>query len=116
VFAVPGSINSPRSRGCHSLIRDGATLVETIDDILQEIGQHAGCPSGAELSGGVTSSTEKTHAWFLKHMGYAPCTRDDLVKRSGLTSAEVSSMLLVLELEGCVELCPGGTYVRVTRS
>ena len=114
VFAVPGSIYSPQSRGCHDLIKKGVTLVESVDDILQEIGHHAGRRIGSQASPG--PHPDSSHAWFLEHMGYAPCTRDELVKRSGLTSAEVSSMLLVLELEGCVELCPGGTYVRVTRS
>lgn len=112
VFAVPGSINSPQAKGCHELIKKGVTLVESIDDILLE----TGCPPaaagmGAPLPGGEEAASE--HAWFLDHMGYEPCTRDELVKRSGLTSARVSSMLLTLELEGCVELCPGGTYVRV---
>lgn len=114
VFAVPGPINSPQSRGCHSLIRNGASLVESLDDIFREIGQYRHHP--AQVTCGQGSARVGEHAWFLDHMGYAPCTRDELVRRSGLTSGEVSSMLLILELEGCVELCPGGTYVRVTRS
>lgn len=114
VFAVPGSINAPQSRGCHELIRRGVTLVESIDDILRETGHFRGeRPRAASTA---APGAPHAHARFLEHMGYAPCTRDELVKRSGLTPAEVSSMLLVLELEGCVELCPGGTYVRVTRS
>lgn len=113
VFAVPGPIHAPQSRGCHELIRKGAALVESVEDILRETGRYDGNTRSGNTAAG---ATESAHAWFLEHMGYAPCTRDELVKRSGLTSAEVSSMLLVLELEGCVELCPGGTYVRVTRS
>lgn len=113
VFAVPGPISSPHSRGCHNLIKNGAQLAECLEDVLQEIGQYrlrapSPGPPGAAPGG--------EHAGFLGHMGYAPCTRDELVQRSGLTSGEVSSMLLVLELEGWVELCPGGTYVRVARS
>ncbi|HSH41995.1 MAG TPA: DNA-processing protein DprA [Arenicellales bacterium] len=114
VFAVPGPITSPQARGCHDLIRKGAALVESIDDILRETGHRAVIPAGARGTTG--PERVSPHAGLLKHMGYAPCTRDELVRRSGLTSAEVSSMLLMLELEGCVELCPGGTYVRVTRS
>jgi len=113
VFAVPGPITAPQSRGCHDLIRRGVTLVETVDDILRELGHYSGFSCDAN---GFTSNRDNANAWFLEHMGYAPCTRDELVRRSGLTSGEVSSMLLKLELEGCVELCPGGTYVRVTRS
>lgn len=113
VFAVPGPISAPQSRGCHALIRQGAVLVESVNDLLAEFGQY-------------TAPADDTHAppamgdgeqrGFLRHMGHAPCTRDELVARSGLTPAEVSSMLLRLELEGFVELCPGGTYARVTRS
>jgi DNA processing protein len=114
VFAVPGPINAPQSRGCHELLRKGATLVETVDDILEEIGHHSS--GGTHRGDTPIAESDSPHAWFLEHMGYAPCTRDELAKRSGLTSAKVSSMLLMLELEGCVELCPGGTYVRVTRS
>lgn len=115
VFAVPGPISSPQSRGCHSLIRSGASLVESLDDIFREIAQYHRNPAPGRHGPG-SSEYRGEHAWFLDHMGHAPCTRDELVRRSGLTSGEVSSMLLVLELEGCVELCPGGTYVRVTRS
>lgn len=114
VFAVPGSIHSPQSRGCHALIRKGVTLVETVQDILAELGHFSEQWHQADNTG--AQNTGHGYDWFLEHMGYAPCTADELVNRSGLTSAEVSSMLLRLELEGCVEMCPGGTYVRVNRS
>lgn len=114
VFAMPGSIQSPQSKGCHYLIKNGAALVESLEDILQEIGQFNNFQKCFEFPG--VDNKKNEHSWFLKHMGYAPCTRDELLKRSGLTSPEVSSMLLALELEGCVEMCPGGTYVRVNRS
>jgi len=112
VFAVPGSIFSPVSRGCHDLIRKGVTLVESLDDILGEVRQYSDAP----VSGGVDCRPDAAHSRFLEHMGWGACTPDELVRRSGLTSAEVSSMLLALELEGCVELCPGGKYVRVSGS
>lgn len=114
VFAVPGSIHSPQSRGCHSLIRKGATLVESVHDILAELGHFS--DRWRQTDNGGSQNSGHGHDWFLQHMGYAPCTPDELVNRSGLTSAEVSSMLLRLELEGCVEMCPGGSYVRVNRS
>jgi len=122
VYSVPGPINSPLSRGCHELIRNGATLAESMEDILHELKQYVRFPAPLQPSGipsGIPSGVKNNnneHAWFLDHMGYSPCTRDELVTRSGLTSGAVSSMLLMLELEGCVELCPGGTYVRVTRN
>ena len=118
VYSVPGPINSPLSRGCHELIRNGATLAESMEDILHELKQYVRFSAPLQPSGipsGIKNNNNE-HAWFLDHMGYAPCTRDELVTRSGLTSGEVSSMLLLLELEGRVELCPGGTYVRVTRN
>ena len=96
------------------MIKNGAVLVESLEDIVWEFGHYGRDTMPANPSR--TPESENPHNWFLDHMGYAPCTRDDLVTRSGLTSAEVSSMLLALELGGCVELCPGGTYVRVTRS
>lgn len=114
VFAVPGSIHSPQSRGCHALLRKGVTLVESVQDIIAELGHFSDRPQQASKSDSQDSG--HGHDWFLEHMGYAPCRPDELVNRSGLTSAEVSSMLLKLELEGCVEMCPGGTYVRVNRS
>lgn len=116
VFAVPGSVYSPQSKGCHALIKKGVTLVESLDDIFGELGGFAGCQRLPGASIPERHESVNCHAWFLDCMGFAPCTRDELVKRSGLTSAEVSSMLLGLELEGCVQLCPGGTYVRVNRS
>jgi DNA processing protein len=114
VFAVPGPITSPQSRGCHDLLRKGAALAESVEDILRETGHRIVALDNPRSATG--PENDSPHARLLEHMGYAPCTRDELVRRSGLTSAEVSSMLLMLELEGCVELCPGGTYVRVTRS
>ncbi|MGA8260732.1 MAG: DNA-processing protein DprA [Arenicellales bacterium] len=113
VFAVPGSIHSPQSRGCHDLIKNGARLVESLEDVFQELGQYSRHVAEAPRAG---SAVQAGHARFLDCMGYAPCTPDELVRRSGLTSGEVSSMLLVLELDGWVELCPGGTYVRVAGS
>lgn len=115
VFAVPGPISSPYSRGCHELIKKGARLLEDPEDVLEEIGQYCRCPPCVRSSAGSPSSPG-LNARFLDHMGFAPCTRDELVQRSGLTPGEVSSMLLRLELDGWVELCPGGTYVRIARS
>lgn len=114
VFAIPGSIHNPLARGCHALIRQGAKLVETAEDILEElrvisVGRHevAAPPPGP---GPGMPSTE--HAQLLDCMGFEDISIDQLVIRSGLTAAAVSSMLLILELEGWVISRAGGRYVR----
>lgn len=117
VFAIPGSIHSPLARGCHHLIRQGAKLVETAQDIIMELGPLAGSCQQA-----VTSSIPSTdepaqlgeeYAQLLEIMGFDPIPIDRLVVRSGLTAAEVSSMLLQLELGGRVASNPGGIYNRL---
>ncbi len=105
VFAIPGSIHSPLSKGCHALIKQGAKLVESAQDVLEEFGVSAAArapdaaPPGADL---------------LAHMGFDPCDIDTLVARSGLTAEAVSAMLLQLELEGKVGSLSGGLYQRVS--
>jgi len=103
VFAIPGSIHSPLSRGCHALIKQGAKLVESAQDVLEELGLHASVPA-PNLSG--------PPGGLLQHMGYDPCTVDSLVQRTGLTAESISAMLLTLELDGKVSSLPGGTYQR----
>ena len=119
VFAIPGSIHNPLTKGCHQLIREGAKLVETGNDILEEL---AGLiPSTAEKSGlaeqPVTTAVEldREYTRLLEIMGYDPVSVDTLVERSGLTTEEVSSMLLVLELQDHVASMPGGLYNRVDK-
>lgn len=109
VYAVPGSVLSPQSRGCHALIRDGACLVETEADIFAEL-RHLGL--AAPESRGPASTGEKPDA-LIDAMGYDPVTIDTLVNRSGLTADTVSSMLLRMELEGAVKAIAGGHYIRV---
>ena len=112
VFAIPGSIHSPLSRGCHALIRDGAKLVETLDDIVAELGPLAA--SAAPRAGASPPLTPDPDAeQLLKTLGYEPVSVEILVERTGLTAATVSSMLLQMELNGLVAVCPGGSYVRV---
>jgi DNA processing protein len=122
IFAIPGSIHNPMARGCHRLIREGAVLVETADDILRELGPLAA--AAAEGHGGDPLTTPETappgesgldpeYAELLDAFGYEPVTADILARRTGLTAAEVSSMLLILELQGHVGSAPGGRYTRV---
>ncbi len=126
VFAIPGSVHNPLARGCHRLIREGAKLVEQADDILEEIvdqiADQLRPPFAQERSNvdnagptamqnGAQSSLDEDYQRLLAAMGHAPVAVDTLVERSGLTADTVSSMLLILELEGRVSSAPGGAYM-----
>ena len=122
VFAIPGSIHNPLSRGCHQLIRQGAKLTETADDILMELDfsrflaprSGAGAdPAGTPADG---PGMDKEHKILLDALGFEPADLDELVARTGFTAQAVSSMTLILELEGHVKAAPGGRYSRVSRS
>jgi DNA processing protein len=123
VFAIPGSIHNPMARGCHQLIRQGAKLVETANDILEEL-----CIS-SENTVAYPQKTEKNthenlkdplqaldpdHQKLLKCLAYEPAGIDELVIRSNFTAAEIASMLLILELEGIVA-CQDGRFTCVTQ-
>jgi len=103
IFALPGSIHNPLARGCHALIRQGAKLVETADDILAEL---------RPLVGHMRSGVDNEYDALRKHLDFDPVTIDELEKRSGLTIDQLSSMLLILELHGEVESMSGGRYVK----
>ena len=113
VFAIPGSIHNPLARGCHALIRQGAKLVETAADVLEELGvfiEYVTQTPPPLPAGSDTPSSEQSQ--LLDYMGFDIITIDQLVARSGLTAAAVSSMLLILELDGRVVSQAGGRYVR----
>lgn len=109
VFAVPGSIHSPLSKGCHLLIKQGAKLVEGAQDILEEL--HMPAPASA-ADRGVPHLDARTQA-LLDQLGFDSCDIDTLSTRSGLASDVVSSLLTQLEIEGIVAAVPGGRYQRV---
>jgi DNA processing protein len=115
VFAIPGSIHNAMARGCHRLIRDGAKLVESADDILSELAPLMGHVLDADRQ--PTSSTSPTrvndpeYVKLLESLGHDPISVDELVAHSGLTIGQLSSMLLILELDGMVEKLSGGRYV-----
>lgn len=115
VFAIPGSIHSPLSRGCHALIRQGAKLVETAQDILEELGALAQFVAHAPpLSASARLPEDPRHAQLLELMGHDPVDMDTLIALSGLTAGAVSSMLLYMELHGLVETRPGGKVQRTS--
>lgn len=116
VFAIPGSIHSPLARGCHALIRQGAKLVETAPDILEELGALAGyiaAPTGA-FSIRTHVPPDPAQQELLELIGFDPVEMNTLVARSGLTPGRVSSMLLLMELHGLIEAQPGGRYQRTS--
>ena len=110
VFAIPGSIHSPLSKGCHGLIKQGAKLAESAQDILMELSGPLGITPQHPLPEAVEQKS--THP-LLDHLGYDPMSIDALVAGSGLTSETVCAMLLELELEGSVAGLPGGLYQRI---
>ena len=120
VFAVPGSIRNPLARGCHALIRDGALLVEEAGEVLAALGpalreQLNAPPPGAggePRDAGAAEFADPDYQRLLAALGHDPAAPDELIRRTGLPAASVSSMLLVLELGGHVSSCPGGRYCR----
>lgn len=113
VFAIPGSIHSPMSKGCHQLIKQGAKLVDSVQDIVEEL--HL-CP--ISLPEHHTDSTpvisKNAHAeLILNTLGFDPMHMESLVASTGLTVSEVSSMLMVLELEGKVASLTGGHFQKI---
>jgi DNA processing protein len=122
LFAIPGSIYSPLSRGCHELIRQGAKLTETPHDILSELNfsgffaDQPGAVPGHEKEVPGDTGMDKGHKILLDALGFDPADLDILVVRTGFKPEAVSSMMLILELEGHVQAAPGGRYSRVVRS
>ncbi len=117
VFAVPGSIHNPLARGCHMLIRQGAKLVETATDIIEELGPLLGSLAAADGTASndqaaTPGELDPEYHSLLEKMGFDPLPIDSLVTRSGLPAESVSSMLLLLELQGYVSSAPGGIYCR----
>jgi len=111
VFAIPGSIHSPQSKGCHALIRQGAKLVEAAQDILEEL--HAPGPT-AQLA--LTLDPTPPETGLLSHLGHDPVNLDTLQARTGLDTPHLQAELLDLELAGQVERLPGGLFQRVVRA
>lgn len=107
VFAIPGSIHSPLAKGCHALIKQGAKLVESAQDILEELG-YAVAPAVREE---IAISPEQSPV--LEHLGFDPVDFETLQQRSGLAASALNTALTSLELSGQVESLPGGRWQRV---
>ncbi len=120
VFALPGSIHSPQSKGCHHLIKEGAKLVESVRDILDELPR---LPSTLAASGDSKLRSIPDATQFLdeesyklwQNMGNAPVSMDRLAKLNALTLREVASLLTLMELAGHVALLPGGMAQKLVK-
>jgi DNA processing protein len=110
VFALPGSIHSPLAKGCHQLIKQGAKLVDSVDDILEELGLAA--PASAASS---PASDAPSRGALMDALGHDPISIDALGERTGIASHVLSAQLLDLELAGQIAWLPGGLVQRITR-
>jgi DNA processing protein len=114
VFAIPGSIHNPLARGCHWLIRQGAKLVETLDDITEELSVNLNPVAvPRETTTAHSSVTDPLHQDVLRCIGYEPTAINDIIRRSGYGADIITSTLLVLELQGhIIATTRGYTLVR----
>lgn len=107
VFAIPGSIHSPLARGCHQLIKQGAKLVETASDVLEELGAAPTAESPPETTEAAPDDP------LLAALGHDPCSLDELAERSGYDTEQLLAELLLLELAGLISTLPGNRYQRL---
>lgn len=112
VFAIPGSIHSTQSRGCHALIRQGAKLVESAQDILEDL------PAAPESAHAAASPVDAAPSddTFMEALGFDPVSLDALQARTGLPTAQLQARLMTLEIDGDVARLPGGLFQRVART
>jgi DNA processing protein len=119
VFAVPGSIHAPQSRGCHALIKQGAKLVESSDDVLDELRWprlSGPCTALVEALPGLGEAADAEPDALLAAMGFDPVSQDALQARTGLPTSELGARLLELELMGRVARLPGLMFQRLGRA
>lgn len=116
VFAIPGSIHNPAVKGCHALIKQGAKLVETADDILEELQILVKSPASGDTTREkpdyVSPPVDPDYQKLLDCMGFEPVTIDSLITCTKLTAAQIASMLLILELQGDI-VAENGRYTRL---
>ena len=117
VFAIPGSIHSPQSRGAHALLRQGAKLVETAQDVLEELRMPTAAPAPvADKPGEQAATPDSDNAALLAALGADPVGFDALQARTGLPTDVLQARLLELELEGRVGRLPGGLFQRLAQA
>jgi len=114
VYAIPGSIHSPQARGCHALIKQGAKLVEHVEDVLEEL-QPLAAPSSRAAAVNAAAPDDASPDPLQEALGYDPVTLDALAARTGWSPAALSARLLELELDGQVARLPGQLFQRVLR-
>jgi DNA processing protein len=120
VFAIPGSIHSTQSRGCHALIKQGAKLVESAQDVLEELhavpqlALDAYAASGPSLTEGLSDLPDHQRA-MLQALGFEPTSLDALQARTGLDTPHLQAELMALELQGQIIRLPGGLFQRQAR-
>jgi DNA processing protein len=119
VFAIPGSIHSPQSRGCHALIRQGAKLVESAQDVLEELRI---VPAGTQATGhpgaageDTSSQADRPGVLLLQALGFDPVSLDALQARTGIETARLQAQLMALELAGKLARLPGGLFQRMAQ-
>jgi len=116
VFAIPGSIHNPAAKGCHALIRQGAKLVDSARDILEEVAPQLGLRVPAtETAAALQPKVDVAQRKVLEAIGFAATGFDTLMERLAMPVDELSSALLVLELEGLIATVPGGAFMRMGR-
>ena len=108
VFVLPGSVLSPQSVGCHTLIREGARLVATPEHLLEDL--------GLPMPGDAAVQADEAAGWLLAAIGHDPVGADELATRLQLPPGDMQASLLALELAGVVERLPGGAFQRVKAS
>lgn len=113
VFAIPGPISSPYSAGTNHLIKQGAKLVTSVEDILEEFPGYGASATAAAPVQPSLSLHDAVEERVLNSMGYERCHRDELLRLSGLQPGDLSLALLKLELEGIVQSLPGNYYVKI---
>ena len=117
VFAIPGSIHAPQAKGCHALLRQGAKLVETAADILDEL-QGINMPVSPipQAQAAIKTKVSEQEPELLQALGHDPMPLDTLMARTGWDAAHLQAQLMELELDGMVARLPGGLFQRITHS
>jgi DNA processing protein len=113
VFAIPGSIHATQSRGCHALIKQGAKLVESAQDVIEELRLDLGTSPPGDTAHDAPHPDIGADQVLTDALGFDPVGLDALQARCGLETATLQAQLMTLELDGHVARLPGGLYQRV---